>query len=64
MTKSYRSSNLLLLQFRAIKCVESPLSDCDNHGISEENVEALCNEGLVAIHNTNSIYILRVDFSK
>ena len=31
---------LLLLQFRAIKCMESPLSDRDNHGISKENVEA------------------------
>lgn len=48
---------LLLLQFWAIKCVESPLSDYDNHGISEENAEALYNDGLVPIHITSSIYM-------
>lgn len=37
---------LLFLQFRAIKCMESPLSDRDNHGISKENVEAFINDGL------------------
>lgn len=32
---------LLLLQFWTIKGMESPLSGCDNHGISKWNVEAL-----------------------
>lgn len=32
---------MLLLQFTAIKCMESPLSNCDNHGISAEKARAL-----------------------
>lgn len=47
---------LLLLQFWTIKSVESPLSDCDNHGISKENVKALYNDGLGASHSTQ-IYV-------
>lgn len=48
---------LLLLQFRAIKCMESPLSDRDNHGISKENVEAFYKWWLRTRYIINSIYI-------
>ena len=40
MIKVLLEFKLPLLQFRAIKCMESSLSDHDNHGISKENVEA------------------------
>lgn len=32
------------------------MSDCDNHGISKENVKALCNDGFGASHITQ-IYV-------
>lgn len=56
---------LLLLQFWTMKSVKSPLSDCDNHGISKENVKALYNDGLGASHITQidvDIYFLKSRF--
>lgn len=41
-------SELLFLRCWTIKCGESLLSDCDNHGISKERVEALYNDGFRA----------------
>lgn len=48
-----------------MKSVKSPLSDCDNHGISKENVKALYNDGLGASHITQidvDIYFLKSRF--
>lgn len=50
---------LLLLPFWTIRRVESPLSGCDNHDISKENVEALCNDdwGTSYIATSTHMYI-------
>lgn len=48
---------LTLLQLGAIKCMESPLSDHDNHGILKENVEVFYKWWLRTRYITNSIYI-------